>query len=94
MEQIIDGKKYSTETADQVSSDRYWDGSNWERDGRNTYLYKTKRGAFFLHYTTMWLGERDYIEPCTESDAQAFYERLSENEMSYKEAFGADPEEA
>lgn len=94
MEQIIDGKKYDTEKAELVTSDRFFDGSNFERDGRNTYLYKTKKGAFFLHHTTLWQGERDSIEPCTEAEAKEYFERLSENEISYLEAFGAEPEEA
>lgn len=94
MEQIINGKKYDTEKAELVTSDRFFDGSNFERNGRNTYLYKTKNGAFFLHHTTLWQGERDYIEPCTEEEAKEYFERLSENEISYFEAFGAEPEEA
>ena len=94
MEQIINGKKYSTETASLIASDRFFDGSNFERDGRNTYLYQTKRGAFFLYHTTMWQGERDYIEPCTIEDAQDHYEHLPEHETTYKQAFGQEPEEA
>ncbi len=32
IEQIVNGKSYNTETADEVASDEYWDGSNHERD--------------------------------------------------------------
>jgi len=94
MEQIIDGKKYSTETADLVTSDRYWDGSNFERSGRNTYLYKTKKGSYFLHHFTQWQGEREGIEAITEAEARQYYEQLPEHEMSFSEAFGEEPEEA
>jgi len=94
MEQIIDGKKYSTETADLVASDRYWDGSNFERSGRNTYLYKTKKGSYFLYRFTQWQGERDGLEAISEEEARQYYEQLPEQEMEYSEAFGEEPEEA
>ena len=40
MQQIVNGLKYDTEKAARVASNEYWDGHNWDRDGRNTYLYK------------------------------------------------------
>ena len=94
MKQIIDGRLYDTEKAELVTSNHFWDGSNWERDGRNTYLYKTTKGAFFLHHTTLWQGCRDSIVTLTESEARAHYEHLPEYEMTYVEAFGEEPEEA
>lgn len=94
MEQIINGLKYSTENAALVASDHYFDGSNWDRNGRNTYLYKTAKGRFFLHHTSMWQGERDTIEPVEEEDARTIYERLPVQEMSYVDTFGEEPEEA
>ena len=65
MEQIVNGLKYDTEKADLVASNEYWDGHNWDRDGRNTYLYKTENGRYFLLHTSRWEGERDRIEPVT-----------------------------
>lgn len=94
MRDIIGGKVYDTETADLVASDHYWDGSNWERNGRNYFLYKTRKGAFFLHHTTLWQGERASITPLSEEDARTYYETLPEREMSYEDAFGVAPEEA
>jgi len=94
MEQIINGLRYSTEAAALVASDRYWDGNNWERSGRNTYLYKTKNGRFFLHHTTQWTGERDHIEPVSIEEARQYYEDLPEQEIDYVEAFGDEPGEA
>jgi hypothetical protein len=94
MEQIINGLRYSTESADLVASDRYWDGNNWERSGRNTYLYKTRNGRFFLHRTSQWQGERDHIEPVNPDEARQYYEDLPEHEMAYAEAFGEEPGEA
>jgi len=94
MKQIINGKSYDTKTAQVVASDRYWDGHNWERNGRNMYLYKTTRGAFFILSTSQWQGERDTLEALTEDEAKALYESLHEQEMTYAEAFGVEPEEA
>jgi len=94
MKQIIDGKLYDTEKANLVASDRYWDGSNFERNGRNTYLYKTVKGNFFAYHTTLWQGERNTIEPLTVEQAKDLYEDLPEQKMEYAEAFGEEPEEA
>ena len=93
-EHIIGGLRYDTSTAQLLASDRYWDGSNWERQGRNTYLYKTPNGRFFTYHTTQWQGERDYIEPVEKPEARELWERLPEKEASYLEAFGNEPEEA
>jgi hypothetical protein len=94
MKRVIDGKLYNTETAQVAASDHYWDGSNWERYGRNVFLYKTAKGNFFLHRTTRWQGERDSIEALSEGEARQHYEELPEHELSYEETFGEAPEEA
>jgi hypothetical protein len=94
MQQIIGGLLYDTETAEEVASDQYWDGHNWERRGRNTYLYKTKKGNFFTCHTTLWQGERNYLDAIDVVVAQQLYEELPEHRMSYEEAFGVAPEEA
>lgn len=94
MKQIIDRKEYDTEKAQLVASNRFWDGSNFERNGRNTYLYKTPKGNFFAHHTTQWQGERDTLEALTEDEAKTLYEDLPEHDMTYAEAFGEKPEEA
>ena len=94
MEQIINGLKYDTDAAALVASDRWWDGHNWDRDGRNTYLYKTPNGRFFVYRTSQWQGERDRIEPVSPDEARQYYEDLPEHEMSYAEAFGEEPEAA
>jgi hypothetical protein len=72
--QIIDRKKYDTETATLLSGDDYWDGHNWERSGRNTFLYRTPKGAYFAFNLTCWQGEADSLEPLTEGEAVALYE--------------------
>ena len=94
MQQIINGLKYDTDTASQIASNNYWDGHKYDRDGRNTYLYKTPNGRYFLLHTSLWAGERDHIEPVGLADAKQYYEELIEHSMSYVEAFGEEPEDA
>jgi len=94
MKQIVNGLQYDTEAAALVASDRWWDGHNWDRDGRNTYLYRTKAGRFFLLHTSRWEGERDRIEPVGLEEAKQYYEELTEHAMAYAEAFGEEPEDA
>ncbi len=85
---IVDRKRYSTKTATLIASDEYWDGHNFERSGRNTFLYCTPNGAYFTVALSQWQGEQDSLEPITQEEAIALYEgRLSEHEVSYAEAF-------
>lgn len=95
MKQIIDGLKYDTETAIEIASDFYWDGHNYERQGRNKHLYKTQNGRFFLMHTTLFEGERDYIEPIDKEQAKYEYEHfLPEHDVEWEEAFDEQPKEA
>ena len=88
MQRIIDGIRYDTEKATLIAHDRYWDGHNFERHGRNTYLYRTPNGRYFVHKMTLWQGERDTIEPVDADEARRLYERvLPEHEVEYEEAF-------
>jgi hypothetical protein len=93
---IIDRKRYSTATATLIAHDAYWDGHNFERNGRNSYLYRTPKGAFFTVNQTCWQGERDTLTPVTQEDAIDLYEgALTDHEISYREAFpGVTVEEA
>jgi hypothetical protein len=85
--EIIGRKRYSTETATLLAGNDYWDGHNWERNGRNTFLYRTPKGNYFLLIMTCWQGERDRIEPLTLNDALRYWEGLSERRVSFEEAF-------
>lgn len=90
MTRIVDRKKYSTETATLLAADDYWDGHNFERCGRNTFLYRTPKGAYFTVTLTMWQGEQDQLEPVTLDEAIALYEgSLTEHYESYADAFPA-----
>jgi hypothetical protein len=93
--EVIDGKRYRTETATLIASDAYWDGSNWERSGRNTYLYRTPKGSFFVVRQTCWQGERDTLKPVTQDEATGWWEILPEHEMDFVDAFpGVEIEDA
>jgi hypothetical protein len=90
MTRIIDGKRYSTETATLLASDAWWDGHNHERGGRNSYLYRTPRGRYFCLHLTMWQGEHHTIEPVDEAEARELYERMAARDMaevSFEQAF-------
>lgn len=88
MTRIVDKKKYSTETATLIASDEYWDGSNWERSGRNTFLYRTPNGVYFEVTLTQWQGEKDTLSPITQKEAISLYENeLSEHFVPYSESF-------
>lgn len=85
---IVDRKRYSVKTATLLASDCYWDGNNWERQGRNQWLYRTPGGAYFTVYRTCWQGERDSLDPVTQDEAIDLFEgALTEHEVTYAEAF-------
>ena len=87
MNQVIGGKRYRTETATLIASDAYWDGHNFERRGRNTFLFKTPKGGYFAQHQTCWQGEVDRLEPLVEEEAIALFESLQEKEVDFAEAF-------
>jgi len=92
MKRIVGGKIYDSETATLLADDRYWDGHNHERHGRNRYLYRTPRGRYFVVTATLWQGERDSLEPIGEDDAIALYGGpLTEHEVEYAAAFPNAP---
>lgn len=93
--EVIGGIRYDTEKSQIIAHDCYWDGHNMERQGRNTYLYKTPKGRYFAVHLTLWQGEIDRLEPLTVDEAVALYERLPEKEVKFEEAFPTvDVEEA
>jgi hypothetical protein len=95
MVEVIGGKRYRTETATLIAHDAYWDGHNWERHGRNTFLFRTPRGNYFVQHQTCWQGERDRIEPLGRDEAIRLYEELPVKELGFEEAFpGVEVQEA
>ena len=85
---ILDRKRYSVATALILAGDDYWDGHNFERHGRNTWLYRTPNGAYFTVTRTQWQGEQDSLDPVTQDEAIHLFETsLTEHEVKYSEAF-------
>lgn len=85
---IVERKRYSVKTAALIAGDDYWDGNNWERHGRNKFLYRTPHGAYFTVTLTRWQGERDNLTPVGQDEAVELYEGpLTEHYESYTEAF-------
>lgn len=90
MTRIVNSKKYDTATATLIAGDDYWDGNNFERHGRQTFLYRTPKGAYFLVNLTCWQGEQDTLLPISMEEAiDLFEESLTEQRVTYAEAFPA-----
>lgn len=95
MIRIYDRKRYSVATATLITGDDFWDGHNFERRGRNTWLYRTIGGAYFLVTLTQWQGEQDSLIPVSLEEAITMYEGspnqwgadLTEHRETYAEAF-------
>jgi len=85
---IVDRKKYDVQTATLIADDVYWDGHNFERSGRNEFLYRTPNGNYFTVNLTRWQGERDTLTPITQAEALELFEgSLTEHYVKYAEAF-------
>ena len=95
-ERIVERKKYSVKTATLIASDEYWDGHNFERSGRNTFLYRTPNGNYFTVNLSQWQGERDTLTPISKDEAIDLFEgTLTEHAVEYDEAFpGVNVEDA
>lgn len=88
MTRIINRIRYSTATAELIADDAYWDGHNHERRGVNRFLYKTKKGAYFLVTLSQWQGSQDTLEPISEGEAIDLFEGpLTEHYAPYEKAF-------
>lgn len=86
-DEVIAGKRYRTATSTIIADDAFWDGHNWERRGRNMFLYRTKNGNYFKVLQTRWQGERDSLVPLTMDEAQTLWEQLPEHNVTFEEAF-------
>jgi len=95
MQAIINRRRYDTDKATLLAGDDYWDGHNWERNGRQTFLYRTPKGAYFAAYLTSWQGERDSLRPLDLEEALELYGRLPERRVDFEDAFpGVEVEDA
>ena len=84
---VIGKKRYSTKTATLLAGNDHWDGSNFERSGRNTFLYRTPKGAYFEVRLSQWQGEPDTLNPLTEDSAIYLFEGMSKKRLTFEDAF-------
>ncbi len=92
---IINKKRYDTETAIEIATTDFRDGSNEYYNGRKDSLYRTKKGAFFIASFTQWQGEQDQIEVVEEAAALKYYEKAYNQIVDFKDAFpGVEVEDA
>ena len=94
MEAIVNRLSYDTDTAVLLADDNYWDGNNWQRRGRNAFLYKSPGSRYFRHNTTIWEGEQEAIAPLSKAEAQDLFEELREKRVSWEAAFDEVVEKA
>lgn len=88
MTRVVNRKRYDVSTATLLASDAYWDGRNFERHGRNIFLYRTPRGKYFTVTLSQWEGEQDTLTPVELDDALELYEgTLTEHYSEYEDAF-------
>ena len=85
--EVIGGKRYKTADSVEIANDAYWDGHNYERRGRNRFLFKTRGGNYFTVTRTQWQGEISRLEAVTIDAAITLWEQLPEHEVSFEEAF-------
>jgi len=85
---VINGKRYNTETATLLAGDDYWDGSNWERRGTNLFLFRTPKGAYFTQTRSQWQGSDDgALSAVDDDEAQRLFEGLREKRVTFEDAF-------
>lgn len=88
MVRVYKGLKYETDTSTLIAGDDYWDGNSYERRWRNTFLYRTPNGRYFVVRRTMWQDERDALIPVSKAEAIELYEEaLPVHRVKFEEAF-------
>ena len=95
MIEVVAGKRYRTETAQLLASDSYLDGGSYERAGRNTFLFCTPNGNYFMQHQTSWERERDCLSPLPRDEALRLFTELPAKLVDFEEAFpGIEVEDA
>ena len=88
MTRIVNRTRHDVSKAELLAGDDYWDGHNFERSGRQRFLYRTPRGNYFTVSLSQWQGEQDTLDPVDIDDAILLYEGpLSEHRVEYEAAF-------
>ncbi len=84
---IVEGKRYRTEGAELLASDVNSVGTSKEQVGRNTFLFRTSKGGYFMQHQTIWTGEQDSLTPLAREEAFRVFSELPAKTMEYEEAF-------
>ncbi|MDJ0766246.1 MAG: hypothetical protein QNJ97_24905 [Myxococcota bacterium] len=79
---------YDTDKSTIVATDSYFDGKNWERNGRNTFLYKTPNGRYFKQFLSRRENENSYIQPLELEEAITLYFQLDEEVRELEDKVG------
>jgi uncharacterized protein YbdZ (MbtH family) len=74
---------FGIETARLIACDARWVGEDWQRGDAFSFLYRSRRGKFFL------LTDVESWKILTEADARAEWAKLPEKLVSAEEAFKA-----
>jgi hypothetical protein len=85
--EVKNGKRYDVSKSTLLAGDDYWDGHNYERHGRNTFLYRTPKGNYFAIRLTRWQGEIDTLQALTQDEAVTLWDELPEKRVSFEAAF-------
>ena len=91
MDWVIAGKRYRTDRSTLIAHDAYWNNYNWEQNGRNTFLFRTRNGHFFAQHQSVLPGESDSIKPITMNEAVDLYNSLMVKEVPFVIAFPCSP---
>ena len=87
MQRIIKGRRYRTDAAALIAHDAFHDGRNYERNGRNTFLFRTQRGNYFAQHQTRREGEQDHLEALQPEDALTLFDSLLVKTVPLETAF-------
>jgi len=87
MIEVVAGKRYRTEAGELLATDSYFDGDSYERAGRNTFLFRTPNGNYFMQHQTTWERERDCLTPLSRDEAVRLFTELPVKKVDFEEAF-------
>ena len=87
---VIGSKRYSVEKATLIADDLYLDerGQGYDRGGRNTFLYRTPKGAYFTVTTFTDPRDTDVLNPVSLDEAIELYNGMRKDKrLPFAEAF-------
>ena len=88
MQQVIDGKRYDTQTATLVARGHYRVNKPFEPYDHHIALYRTPTGRYFAIDAPGWQGGREILTPISEAEAVELYMYgLPEHLVEFEDAF-------